>query len=384
MRSLLTVVALLSIVLFGAGTAHAILGVQDDVPGQDLVWPILCVKTPSAANSLNTNWAIADVIGGTPDPNGILVVGNCTICTITSSCFPDFIYEWTPFDVVVDNCKDLIATRNPVEQAALTVTNDVLGNPLAGGPYYAGYIKCTQSDQATHTTSTNVRDRFMNNLYLIDAPNGFASGFNGPSNELGLTPFLGESTAAAQEITAANVYLRYFVANANANTWDWWMLLAGRNQYNTININSSRNLQCLHFCDEDENCVSLNIPIPNELNIINVASILPGAPLNTTFPKAGFAACGILETGVRNFIGGSGAFTINGTLNNAVISPSNTYYSLYGWSYQRVDANSTAGNYDVVHPMYRQYCSGSTVATSVSGAFAPDNQVNCICSGTGC
>jgi hypothetical protein len=376
MRSLLTVVALLSIVLFSAGTAHAILGVDDAVPGQDLAWPIFCVKTPSGSNSLNTNWAIADLIGGTPDGNGDVVAANCAIYDYKSALVVDFGYVWTPFDVVVDNCASLVSTLTVPQQVALEKTyNSVV--------YHAGYIKCTQVDTAIHTGATAVRDRFMNNLYLVDTALGFASGFNPPSLELGLTPYLGENTASAQEVTAGNVFLRYFVGNTNANTWNWWILLAGRNQYNTINISSTRRLQCDHVCDEDEHCLSAPINIPDELNVINVADILPGPPLNTTYPRAGFAACSISEAGTRNIIGVPGSFTITGTFNNPTLYGS-TYYSLYGYSYQRINAGSIVANYDVVHPMFRHYCSGSTVATSTAGAFAADNQIVCGCSGTGC
>jgi hypothetical protein len=383
-RSLLTVVAMLSVLLFGIGTAHAILGVQDDVPGRDLVWPIMCVKTPVATNNLNTNWAIADVIGGTPDANGILVQANCQLFTQTSTGGIDFTYTWTPFDVVVDNCASLVGSLTASQQISLETT-------IGGVVYHAGYVKCTQADQSIHpmppacpTCTTNVKNRFMNNEYIVDTPLGFASGFNPPSIENGVTLYDGENGAAPQEVTALNTFFRYYIDNTDANTWNWWIILAGRNQYGipiAINTTSTRILDCLNFCDEDEHCQSVPINIPNELNIIDVNEHYPGLNLHTSYPRAGFAACGIKESGVRNIVGFNGGFKLTGTINNPTLSPSpNGYYSLYGWSYQRVVASAgLIGDFDVVHPMFRQYCTGSTVATTAPGAYAVDNQGTCSC-----
>jgi len=111
-RSFLTVVALISIVLFGAGTAHAVWGVPDDVKGQDLVWPFLCAETPGTPNSIQTNWAIADLVGGTPDAGGNVATMNCTLWSAKSTLIVDFIYTWTPFQVVVDDCNAFL-NRHP-------------------------------------------------------------------------------------------------------------------------------------------------------------------------------------------------------------------------------------------------------------------------------
>ena len=61
-RSLLTILAMFSVLLLGAGTAHAVYGVADDVPAQDLIIPIICGK--DANNGVNTAIAIAEVTCG--------------------------------------------------------------------------------------------------------------------------------------------------------------------------------------------------------------------------------------------------------------------------------------------------------------------------------
>lgn len=376
-RSLLTIVAMLSILLFGIGTAYAVYGVPDDVPGQDLVWPSICVKTPGATNTLNTNWAIAELTGGTPDQNGCVAELSCALKSVTSVTVLDFSYCFTPFDVVTDNCAALTAGLTTTQKTALTQTYN-------GIAYLSGYIQCTQITGAPVSNPTHqIVDRFMNNVYIVDTPLGFASGFNGPSLEdgtgaFGASTFLGENGDTVW-ITAEDVFLRYFINNADPNTWDWWILLLGRNQYNTINITSTRILDGF-ICDEAEHCLSVSVPIPVELNVINVADFLPGSPLNTAFPRAGFGRFKVKESGVLSAIGAAGSFTITGTANNPAVT-GKTYYSMWGWSYQRAVAASLIGDFDVIHPMFRTYCIGGNTGT---GAAEDESTCNCSSTTSGC
>jgi hypothetical protein len=374
-KSLLAAIVILSVLLIGIGTSYAIYGVPDDVPGQDLVWPIICAKTPVASNSLNTNWAIADLVGGTPDANGNVATTACVIKTVRSVPVFDFGYVWTPYDVVVDDCESLVSTLTTNNKTALTVT-------IGGVDYYAGYVQCQHTNGITGDNF--VTNRFMNNLYLIDAPQGFASGFNGPSLEDGSgTPaasnFLGEFGDQVQ-ITAGQLFARYFINNTNANSWDWWILLMGRNEYNTINVQSTRVLNG-SVCDEAEHCQSVIIEIPDELNIIDVAEHLPGAPLITTYPRAGFGYFTINEQGHRILLGDAGEFTLVGTSNNGVVS-SQPFYSAYAWSYERAEAGNAFANYDVIHPMFRTYCSGA--GDDFGPTTGPLSFTDCGCTGTGC
>jgi hypothetical protein len=63
-RNLLAVVAMISILLFGVGTALAVTGVDDEVPANDAVIPFVC----QVGGGLDTSWLFADVFGsgGTP------------------------------------------------------------------------------------------------------------------------------------------------------------------------------------------------------------------------------------------------------------------------------------------------------------------------------
>ena len=390
-RGLLTVVAMLSVLLFGIGTAYAIYGVADDVPGQDLAWPVICAKTPTGSNSLNTNWAIADVIGGRPASDGNITHTSCQIKDSHSRKGPDFDYWWTPLQVVVDTCQnglDGLLDRHPAAKVTVAGAYEPIVN-VGGTDYYVLYVTCSQDDPLG--IGYTIWNRFMNNVYLLDPPMGFAAAINGPSLEDGSDALIGEA-GGSWHMTASNIYARYYINNDTAtfpNTWDWLITFLGRNQYGTAACFTSRTLTGT-ICDENEHCTSANIPIPWELNIFNVGPTLPGSPFFTplgnhnasvaqTFPKAGFYALGITESGA---VTGVGPLTISGTTNsvNALCQSSpSTYYSLFGWSYERAQAASVIGDFDVIHPYFRRYCSGG-----VDGTGASQNLGTCACSGDGC
>lgn len=378
---------MLSVFLFGIGTAHAIYGVPDDVPGQDLAWPVICAVNPGAPNDLNTNWAIADLIGEitTNNNSGFSAGMACQIRDRRSRPGPDFTYVWTPFQVVTDICEngvDGLLDRHPTAKTA-TATYDPI-QTIDGVSYYVLYVTCTQTDM-NPTVQNTITSRFMNNVYLLDPPKGFASGFNGPSLEDGSDPLIGEAVGAFH-MTASRVFARYYVNNANADSWDWLIFLLGRNQYSNLNLSTSRRLTGF-ICDENEHCTSANINIPDELNIFSVGPTLPGSPFFTplgnndptvpsTFPKAGFYSLTPLETGTH-LLGGN--ITINGTANvgDPAFSggnPNVPFYSLFGWSYQRAEAGSILANFDVIQPVFRTYCSGG-----VNGAGATENLGACSC-----
>ena len=367
----------------------------------------MCAETPgpnpalsnSAATSLNTNWAIADLIGGSTNLSGEAVTANCSLWSRKSTLIFDFTYVWTPFQVVVDDCQSLL-TRHPnaklVDQNMDSIPD--LEYTIDNVKYWAGYITCTQEGIVPIGSGSPLDpiNRFMNNVYLVDLPLGFASGFNGPSLEGTGNPsdaLMGED-GSANHITAHGIFARYYVNNdpiANPNTWDWWIFLAGRNQYNLVdNITSTRDLSG-YICDENEHCQSLSVPIPWELTVISIDPLLPGSPFFTplgnhssavlqNFPKAGFGAFTVHELGS---LAGQGGFTIYGTVNNDD-APGTTppYYSLFGWSYQRAQASTALADFDVIHPVFRTYCSGA-----VPGDGPDDNFGDCSCTnaaGTSC
>ncbi len=397
---------MLSVLLFGIGTAYAVYGVADDVPGQDLTWPVICTKTAAPApagfpaSSLNTNWAISNLSSTTRQLN-------CSLYTWQSVFVNDFVYDFTQNEVVPDDCAKLVVELNATGNLGLVLKNtDIITGPAvpgtppspSQGDYYAGYVICQQ----VGVSGENV---FMNNIYLVDAPLGLASGFNGPTEENGAgTSNLAENNGGTH-FAAHDLWLRYYLNNdptLNANTWNWFIIQAGRNQYGPLGglKYSTRLLSGILF-DENEHSQSINIAFPYELNIINVASILPGAPsffnpkncsaiptvppsppCIPTFPKAGYVHVVPKENVTLISGGGTATFALEGTCNypsgGALCTESGGFYGLVGWSYQRVQASSILGDFDVIHPLLRTYCSNSVFGGSIgSGTGNTSNSCTC-------
>jgi hypothetical protein len=127
-------------------------------------------------------------------------------------------------------------------------------------------------------------------------------------------------------IYADDYYLRYNILNSNPETYNWWIVLKGASFCDNkvpATCQSSTSLECF-ICNEGENCFSNAIPVPYRLNIINVANYIPVALFPaSTYPKAGFTYCALVEAGY--YLGESGypeSFT-------------NENFTAFMWSYQR-------------------------------------------------
>jgi len=315
---------------------------------------------------------------------------------------------WSKHDVISNQCTDMITAMTANDRDSMEVTiNNV--------PYFVGYVvysqigacnplypgTCASSTEPGCTTSGQQRipkgSPFVKNslvpwVYLNDVVKGFATGFNGVSIENGVGKELTENCTAGScsgldiGVTAATVFPRYYILNSDPDTFTWWMVLLGRNEYkqeylngNVPENNMTRWLNC-YFCDENEVCKSNGVPIPYEMNIINVGGYIPGSVWPTGWPitdpsgKRGFAYCDVYEHG--GFSGVSGTKTINGTLsfdNPDQTADPDTYaetYSLFAWSYQRAFPVAPLNTkLAVIHPIHRLYCAGddTTPTSPVTG-----------------
>lgn len=301
-RNLLTVVAMLSVFLFSVGTAQAVLGVADDVPGTDNVIPIICEEN----GTLNTSWAIGEVLG-------LGAGADVFVFNRRSELVLDTRETWTGFDIQSNDCQSLVALMSTAQKTQMRLA-------IGGVNYFVGYVLYFNDV---------VTDQLVPWVYLTDLPSGFASGFNGFAAEGGVDlvavapPAVFHTDlleAATVPVTASALFPRFFILNANTDTFNWWIILAGQNVA-TRALNGA-------ICNEEEDCISLIIPIPDEVNIIVVANVIPAA-LFTTFPHAGM-----------------GVFAVD---------PAAVTYSIFGWAYQRQQSANVQASWDVVHPMHRQY-----------------------------
>lgn len=375
-RNLLAVVAMFSVFLFGAGTALAALGVNDLVPGRDVATPIICEGTVDA-NGTNPVLSGIDTLFTIAEKNGAdgqffelsgrdgkyVVCADLYVFDARSQRRYDDVYCWTAFDVVTDSCSAIISRMSPAGRLAMQTSEN-------GKSLFAGYVAVVQRDSGIAQSLTN---RFVPWVYLTDLTKGFASGLSGIAAEDGTSAFndLGEAAGAAP-VSANSIYPRIFLLNDRAETFNWWILLLGRNAYQVLSLPSfDRFLDC-QVCDEQENCDSETIAIPDELNIINIVDSVPSVAIPGCFgdpscPIAGFAMCTIREEG-STFT--SPLVSITGTANFAPLDPSSPseFYSLYGWSYQRGAESNATLSWDVIHEMHRVYCSGAAPGSDASGA----------------
>ncbi|MBP1750382.1 MAG: hypothetical protein H6Q52_2921 [Deltaproteobacteria bacterium] len=379
-RSLLTIVAMLSVFLIGIGTAQAVTGVNDAVPGQDIVIPFICeghANLPSGAptfGGLNTVWAIAETSGGESctltkcaDITGEAVHAAIDGYNQKSEHKFDGDACWTPNDIVTGSCQEIIGGMDAVAQSEMQVT-------LGGVTYFAGYVIYTQDDVCE---SGAISNRFTTWVYNTNIVKGFAAGFNGISAENGVGAQL-EETCNGNEtcspsvigndrigVTAERIFPRYFILNSDADSLNWWILLMGRNRYVFAN-EFNRRLECI-FCDEEEDCDSNSIPIPYELNVIDVKSRIPQSVYGVNdFAKAGFAYCIIKETG--RLEGENDNTEIVGTLSFPCDTDGDPQYcetySLFGWSYQQGVPVSASARIAAMHEIHRLYCDGSNDPTT--------------------
>ncbi len=385
-KSLLVVIAILSVLLVGVGSAYAVIGVNDEVPGQDLVIPFVCGRTDlDSTNSLNTLYAIAEVKGGGPvGTNWVstdrLLYNSRSITTI------DFPTPFTAHDLLSFDCHtDFYGNGTTIPGQSVATLNDYTIT-VNGREYLAGYtvlrqnsandgfctggtittqvISCTANSDCyaeggiTATCDKSPQDRFIGWNYLVDLEKGFASGFDSISEEGGAGPNLGE-VAGSAPVTAATLYPRIYIHNALAETWNWWIILAGRNELNCGGVTPFPGRRLTGFiCTIDEICNSFSIPIPDELNIVDLLTQVPQVSTIPGYPKSGFAIANVTET-----VSISGAtFTLTGTTNTGLCGNIFPAYSIYGYSYQRAQSDTPHGGFngswDVVHPMHRDYCSG--------------------------
>jgi len=397
-RNLLAIVAMISVLIFGIGTAYAVTGVADDVPGQDVVFPIICEGTLNGSGqavfgSLNTIWAIADKGGSSDaectiadsvcdpkladplDKSGIGVVStDVFVQDMTSVTRLDSSACWSIHDVVSGDCQSLINQMSASNRRAMLTT-------IGGVSYFAGYVVYSQNATCGEQSFQN---RFLSWVYLQDVVKGFSAGFNGISGEDGFGPELGEDFDIG--VSAHTVFPRYFILNSDPETFNWWIFLLGRNQYSFgPQANLTRQLACF-ICDEHENCFSTNLDLPTELNIVDVGDVLPGA-LQGSFPEAGFAFCDIDEKG--NLPGEANKTEIIGTMsftddNEGTENTDPEVYSLFGWAYQRAIPVSSPAKISVVHPIHRTYCArGSGGNDMPYGACLPDTTGQSYPAGTG-
>jgi hypothetical protein len=304
MKRILILVAMLSMLLCAFGTAQAVVGVDDEVPSEFIVMPWIC----AVDGSLDTLTAVADVFGWGAD-------AFVELHTYDSVFLTDLIWEFTDFDVVSDNCQRWVSEEigpGGLSGALLTI---------GGRDYYVGYAIAF------------IGFPYAGWEYLVDLNKGFASGFN-PLQIENNDPFVvGFDTDWDEYFTGtgfvSDAVIAYFpryliVNNTLPESWTWWTFI--------FPFNNDFRYLVGFVCDEEENCRSINVPIPFEVNVINVIDVLP--PVLTPSSDSTWA--------------GYGSFLLCDDFDVQFLD-----YSTTGWSYERAQGSSVAASWDVIHKVHK-------------------------------
>jgi hypothetical protein len=255
--------------------AQALVGLPTDMPGSDVIMPFIVEK----AGGLNTFLVLEDVRGG-----GLHF--HYTIFTVKSDTVYNDDANDTPYGYYATDAWGLISQMAPEYLDDLEITID-------GAAYYAGYIVFENL-----APSNSV----IGQLIFMNAPAGKAAASNAWIKEFNLAVpapmtdgggfelFSANSLARAESLQAGagytgaaafGLYPRYYINDAASENW--------------LVIWKSTNAPAadlhIYFYDNDENRVSTNLPVPLEMNFIDVENYIPLALwAANTYPKQGWIA----------------------------------------------------------------------------------------------
>jgi hypothetical protein len=301
-RKILLIVGLCMLIL--QGTAYGIIGVDDNVPANELIFPFICEGSIDATlhpafGNLNTLWTFAETKGLSTtaffvarNKEGVIVL--------------DYPRLLAPRDVDNGDCQSMINLMPPSGAQKLAMT-------IGGKDYFVGYL--------TITNITALEDNLIGWITFSNIPEWAAANFKPYQAEGGADPDTFAEDAGSGPIYADTYFLRYLVLNDLSETSNWWIVLKGKNYCDDKPAGTCTSLSTLdcYICNEQELCGRKQIQVPYRLNIVNVAQIIPfGLFPPLVYPKAGFAYCALEEGG--NYLGQNFSYED---------------FTAFMWSYQR-------------------------------------------------
>jgi len=297
MKKFFIALSVLAALMFSVVPSQAIMGVADvDALGTDAIVPFVTDLDYTGRTGLNTLMVFTDVLGAGAD--GLLF--HYTVYTSESETVYNDNLKGTEYDIVPTDAYTVIAKLAPTERAKLEVDLDGDGT----NDHYAGYIWFDNNSLNVNT----VGGQFL----FVDLAKGLVASCNIPMkeyhNNLGqpvgadmvgndmIELFNPEGLAGAENLqlgatTAVNpltfgIYPRFYIpASGDATLLIFW---ASANA-DVSGLGGGTGALHINWFDDEENYVSSNIPIPWELNVINVEPLLPNSlfPANT-YPKEGW------------------------------------------------------------------------------------------------
>jgi len=356
MKNFFIALAVMAALMFSVAPSQALNSMPDDVPGTNPLLPFFLVNKAgfSANTGLDTLFVVQEISGGFTKgtTKGYL---HTVIRNYKSVEVGDTTFAYTPRDVVAFSIRDLLKNYVGVTQLpGLEIT-------LNGVVYYTGYV-----DWENYIPTTT--DKTMKNLvafmYLVDLDNGWAAAETAPVWEYAGTTGYNASqkhtytsdlwgaytlenysavgyamsearergvTPAAATVSTFRLMPRYFLKDANAQTWiPIW------SSCNKLSGTTYTYPITCYLYDSDENSISVPINIPYELNWLDIRTLLPtggawaavtGGWLDIPFPASG-----------------------RGT----VLDSASNLVSWLAYSYQTASSASISANWSVLTAVHRE------------------------------
>lgn len=326
MKKFFIALSVLAALMLSVVPSQALIGMPDDTPGNSAVVPF--IADISGTTGLNTLIVFTDV--------GLLdgINFHYTIHTVRSVTVYDDDMNGTAGDIVPTDAFTEIAKMAPALRSSLEV--DLDGDGV--NDHYAGYI---------FYASNVITNSVIGQFYFVDLANGIAAAANIPMKE-----YHAALATAAYQAQMAPLNFEYFSANAMQGAEDLQAGLAAPTDAVTFGIYPRFYIQAsgdaswlifwksantipgtlhLDFYDTEENDVSSNIPLDDELTILDIEPYLPtGLFPAATYPKEGW-------------------IDIEWLTNTAALRD----LEILGWVYQMAISGSGALNWTVLFPMPR-------------------------------
>jgi len=343
MKKFFIALSVLAALMLTVVPSQALIGMPDDTPGCDAVVPFIC--DISGTTGLNTLIVFADVGLGA----NVLVPFHYTIYTTKSATVFDDDLPVTVGDIVSTDAFTEVAKMAPAIRQQLEV--DLDGDTVMD--HYAGYI---------YYDNANLVNSIVGQFFFVDLANGVAAASNIPMKEydnplaVGAVPAafraamldstvlnndielfspnalmgakgLQSGLAAPVAATAFGIYPRFFLLDSGDANWlIFWK-----------SANVIPGILHVDYYDNAEVNVSSNVPLVDELTIMDVEPYLPvGLFPATTYPKEGWIQIEWSTIGLTP--------AATAALRNL---------EMLGWTYLQATSNTGDLNWSVLTPMWR-------------------------------
>lgn len=278
MKKIFTILAVLGALIFIAVPAQALVGMPDDQPGVDFHWWFLTAMT----GGVNTLLVVYEVQGDS-------AAFDFTIYDRSSDTVGDGVETITMYDM--DSFDGYTYVQGLADSTDVEIDLDGDGT----NDHWFGYLFF---DRTTNITSNGILAQTM----LVNIPGGMYSLSNVPVREYNATPrFPGMVDGLSVELfsatalvrakqaqiaggvltnaTSFHLFPRYYVNSSSANNY---LIVWKSTMFPTADLH-------VDWWDNDENKYSSKLPLPYELNIVDIDPLIPKFLYAAdTYPKEGW------------------------------------------------------------------------------------------------